>query len=229
VYRIFGRIAAATIAAAMMVFGANGASAQDSLQGLAVGFHSGTTGVGLDATLGLNKYVAVRGSLDGLIINHDATWGNIPYKGKWKGVTGGVFADIHPLNNSLMLTAGAYEGSRSATIVSTPTGPVTIKKFTFTPAQMGSLQGGASMQHLQPFVGAGFNNTFRTKSRWSINAVVGAAYGGSPKVTLTSVGGQFSTMPMVQQWVTDQQTIITNAVHNYKFYPVATMGVSYRF
>ncbi len=207
---------------------ANAAEAADG-QGFAIGAHVGSTGVGGDVQAGLGRYLGLRGSVDGLVFSHDATYGSIPYKGHWHGVTGGVFADVHPFANAFMITGGAYAGSRRASITSKPSGPITISKYTFTPEQIGQLDGDIRLSSVEPFAGVGFNNSFRTKSHWSFNAVAGVAFSGAPKVSLASSGGAFSSNPAVLQWVSNEQAIIAHDVRHYRYYPVATVGVAYRF
>ena len=218
----------AAMAAGLALVSAGAASAADG-QGFALGAHVGTTGVGVDAQAGLSPNVALRGSLDGLVFSHDATYGNIPYTGRWRGVTGGVFADLHPFANAFMVSGGVYAGTRRATITSKPTGAISIAGHSFTPDQVGQLDGEIRLSSVAPFAGVGFSNAFRTKSRWSVTAVAGVAFSGRPKVTLTSSGGTFSSNPVVLSAVADEQAIIANDVRNYRFYPVATIGLAYRF
>ncbi len=212
----------------MALAGAGAASAEEG-QGFALGLHGGTTGIGADAQVGLGRHVALRGSVDGLLLSHDATYGGIPYTGRWRGVTGGVFADVHPFANAFMVSGGAYAGTRKATITSKPTGAITIAGHSFTPDQVGQLDGEIRLTSAEPFVGAGFSNALRTKGRWSVTAVAGVAFSGRPNVTLTSSGGAFSSNPLVLSAVADEQAIIAHDVRNYRYYPVATIGLAYRF
>ncbi len=219
---------AAVLAAGVAWAGAGAASAADG-QGFALGVHGGTTGIGVDAQAGLGPHLALRGSLDGLVFGHDATYGGIPYTGRWHGVTGGVFADLHPFANAFMLSGGVYAGTRKATITSKPTGPISIGGHSFTPDQVGQLDGEVRLSSAAPFAGVGFSNAFRTKSRWSVTAVAGVAFSGRPKVTLASSGGTFSSNPAVLSAVAAEQEIIAHDVRNYRYYPVATIGIAYRF
>ena len=222
---------AAAVAAGLALASAGAAGAAEATdgQGFAIGAHVGTTGVGGDLQAGLGPHFALRGTVDGLVFSHDATYGSIPYKGRWRGVTGGAFADLHPFANAFMITGGVYAGTRKATITSKPAGPITIAGHSFTSDQVGQLDGEIRLSSVEPFAGVGFNNTFRTKGRWSVIGVAGVAFSGAPKVTLASSGGAFSSNPAVQQAVAVEQAIIAHDVRHYRYYPVATIGVAYRF
>ncbi len=220
--RFWSGLAAAALAGLWV--GAAGAASAAENEGFALGAHVGTTGIGLDAQAGLNRWLGLRASVDALALNHDATYGNIPYQGHWRGFTGGLFADVHPFGNAFMLSAGGYAGERKASIVSSPTAPITIGGHSFTPDQVGRLDGDIKLSSVEPFAGVGFNNTFRTKSHWSVIGVAGVAFSGRPQVSLASSGGTFSDLPIVQQSVASEQAIIAHDTRNYRFYPVATSG-----
>ena len=222
-----GLTAAAAVAG--LCVGVAGAASAAENTGFALGAHAGTTGIGLDAQAGVSPWLDLRASVDALALDHDATYGNIPYQGRWRDFTGGAFADLHPFGNAFMLSGGAYAGQRKASIVSSPTQPITIDGHSFTPDQVGRLDGDIRLSSVEPFAGVGFNNTFRTKSRWSVIAVAGVAFSGQPQVALESSGGSFSNLSIVQQSVAAEQAIIVHDTRNYRFYPVATVGISYRF
>lgn len=226
-FRIF---AAAAMAAGVGVLAAGTASAETEPTGnFAVGVEGGTVGAGVTAQLRLGSQFEVRGTGDFLQLDHDTTYHNIPYHGQWHGMTGGAFLDWHPMSNAFMLTAGGYFGSRKLDIDATPTGNVNIGGATFTPAQVGRLTGAIRMSDAQPFVGLGFNNTFRTSSRLSFTGILGVSFSGSPGVTLSSTGGTLSGNSTFQTYLETERQTIAHDVRNYKYYPVATIGVNYAF
>jgi hypothetical protein len=225
-------LAAAGLAAATALLMAGTASAQtapSSPGNFAVGIEGGTIGGGVTAQVRVGSNFEVRGSGDFLQFDHDTTYHNIPYRGQWHGMTGGAFVDWHPMSNAFMLTAGGYFGSRKLDINATPTGPVNIGGATFTPAEVGELTGNVRMSDAQPFVGLGFNNTFHTSSRLSFTGVLGVSFSSSPSVELNSTGGTLSNDPTFQTFLSNERAIIAHDVRNFKYYPIATIGVNYAF
>jgi hypothetical protein len=222
-----GRLVAAVLAAAGLALPAL-ASAQ-SVTGFAIGPEIGTTGIGLSGEVGLGSHFDLRGTGDWLSIHHDATYSGIPYRGDWRSETGGVFADLHPFGNAFVISGGAYFGPRHLAINATPSGNVEIGHISFTPAEVGQLNGDIRMSDTQPFAGLGFDNTFHTKSHWSIAARAGVSFSGSPNVVLTSSGGSFVGNAIYQAALLNEQAQIASAVRNYRYFPVATIGLNYRF
>jgi len=227
---MFKCFAAACGAAAGLLCAGSALAQTDAPQRhFAVGVQGGSTGVGASVRARLGSRLVLRGSADWIGLGHDATYHDIPYRGRLRGATGGVFLDVHPLDNPLVVSAGGYFGSRKLKIDATPSGSVDIGGGTFTPGQVGKLTGEIRLSDATPFVGLGFDNTFRTRSRWSVTGLVGVAFSGSPKVTLDSVGGTLSGNPTFQTYLAQEQATIAHDARNYRYYPVATIGVNYAF
>ena len=208
---------------------AGAASAAPDGTGFALGVQGGTTGGGVTAQVGLGSLIDLRATGDYLALSHDGTYQGVPYRGHWRGETGGAFVDVHPFNNAFLLSGGAYVGARRLKFDATPQQPTTIGHITYTAAEVGELTGEAKLSDATPFAGLGFNNTFRTDSHWSFVGLIGVAFSGRPAVTLNSTGGLLSDDPVFQQSLAEQQAKISNSVRNYRYYPVATLGVAYRF
>jgi hypothetical protein len=226
----FRTLAAVAGAAATGLACAGSALAQDTPQrNFAIGVQGGTTGIGANVQARLGSRFDLRGTADWIGFNHNATYHNIAYRGRVRGATGGVFLDVHPFDNAFMLSAGSYFGNRKLKIDATPSGNVNIGGATFTPAQVGQLNGDIKLSSAMPFVGLGFNNTFRTRSHWSFTGVLGVSFSGSPKVTLDSTGGTFSNDPTFRTYLNQEQATIAHDARNYRYYPVATIGVNYAF
>lgn len=219
----------ATVAAGLLCAAPALAQTDAPQRNFAVGVQAGTTGIGANVQARLGSRFDLRGTADWIGFNHDATYHNIPYRGRAHGTTGGVFLDVHPFDNAFMLSAGSYFGSRKLKIDATPSSNVNIGGGAFTPAQVGQLNGDIKLSSAMPFVGLGFNNTFRTRSHWSFTGVLGVSFSGSPKVTLDSTGGTFSNDPRFRTYLDQEQATIAHDARNYKYYPVATIGVNYAF
>ena len=196
---------------------------------LAGGVNLGTPGVGAELQYQAAPGLVLRGGGDWLSYSRDETYSDIPYDGKLKSRTAGLFADWHPGGGAFLVSAGAYFGNRELELRSEPTGNITVGGQTFTPAQIGRLEGEAKLSDVQPFVGLGFDNTFTGGGAWGFKALVGVSFSDDPEVDLRAVGGAFSDQPAVQAAVAQEAADIREDASDYKYYPVVQVGVTRRF
>lgn len=214
-------------AAAFAALSATTAAAQSSP--VAVGVNLGTTGVGLEAQFSVSDSLVVRSSADGLSFDHDETYSGVDYDGKLKSMTAGLFADWHPGGSAFLLSAGAYVGERKVKLDAQPSGNVEIGGATFTPAQVGRIEGQAKMSDVQPFAGVGFDNTFTGDGAWGFRALAGVAFSKSPDVTLRATGGTFSNDPAFLARLRQEEQDLQDDADGFKYYPVVQIGVTRRF
>lgn len=211
--------------AAACAFAASGASAAT----MAVGGNLGTPGVGVQVSGQVNDMVVLRGALDGLSLSHDEDYSDISYDGKAKLLTGGLFADLHPGGGGLFVSGGAYVGKRKINLRAQPTTSVDIGGQTFTPAQVGRLDGEAKLSNLQPFVGFGFDNTFVGDRGWGFRALLGVSFSKRPDVTLTASGGTLSTDANFQARLAAEEANVRDDAKNFRYFPVVQVGLTRRF
>lgn len=221
------RIAGAIIAAAF-VAGAFPAAAMAD-EDFAVTASVGTTGGILEGQYALNDFVQARAGGNFLKINQDVTEDDINYEGDFEFVGGGAFVDLHPFRNSFMLTGGVYVGDKIFDFEATSDEDVSIGDVFFSPAEYGRLVGDTEWENVAPFVGLGYDSTFRGDGPWGFQAIVGAAVLGSGDVTLRSVGGTLSDDPLLQQQLSVEEARIEEEIEDYEYYPVVQLGLSYRF
>jgi hypothetical protein len=220
------RIFAATAGVALLA--AVGAHAQDG-GNFALGANVGTPGLGVEAQFRLNDSLVVRGGGDWLDFDHDETYGDVAYKGKIKSKTGGVFLDWHPMQGGFFVSGGSYFGKRKLNLAGTPTRDTQIGGVTFTPAQIGTITGDVELSDAQPFVGLGWDNTFTRDGAWGFRAMAGVSFSDSPKVDLTASGGTLSNDPTFQQRLREEEAEVRDDAKDFKYFPVAQVGVTYRF
>lgn len=216
-------------AAAAVLVSAGSATAQTSAPGVAVGATVGTSGIGLDAQVKIGPIFTLRGSLDRLSHSADKSYDGIDYNADLAFDTVGAFVDMHPLANGLMISGGAYLGSRDVALAATPTGPVEIGGQTYTPGQVGTLNGTVKLENLAPFVGLGWDDTFYRRGRWGFRAIAGVAWSDEPQVALTSTGGSLSNDATFQARLRDESQRITEETEGYGLFPVIQVGLNYKF
>jgi hypothetical protein len=201
------------------------ASAAAAQVGLSVDI--GTPGAGAEANYKLNEHLALRAAIDGVAYARDEVLDEISYHGRLKAGTVGLFADWHPTTGPFFISAGVYAGSRKVTLAATPTTNVEIGDTTYTPAQIGILQGEAEMAKAQPFLGLGWDQGF--SHAWGIRAVLGAAFSGAPDVTLSCLGGTLCATPAFQTELVKERAQISEDTRLLKVYPIIQVGLTKRF
>ena len=217
------------VAAAAVSLSAGSALAQSSAPGVAVGATAGTSGVGLDVQVKLGPIFTLRGSLDRLTWGADESYDGIDYQGDFAFDTVGGFIDMHPLATGFLISGGAYVGDRDIALAATPTGPVEIGGQTWTPGQVGTLNGAIKLSGVAPFLGLGWDDTFYRSGRWGFRAIAGVAWSDAPEVALTSTGGSLSNDPNFQARLRDESQAISDEAEGYGLFPVIQVGLNYKF
>ena len=110
-----------------------------------------------------------------------------------------------------------------------PVTNVRIGGVSYTPAQVGRIDGDIKMSDVQPFVGLGYDSTFTRTSRIGLKAVLGMAFSDTPEVTLRASGGTLSTNAVFLENVRAEEADIAEDSKDFKYFPVAQVGLSYRF
>jgi len=197
-------------------------------EGVAVGLKVSTLGLGLEATVPVNDYFNVRMQGNGFVYNRSQSEVSINYDAKLRLFTLGGIVDYHPFAGVFRISAGAYYNGNRLDLNATPTsGSFTINNTNFTAAQVGSMNGRVDFNSFSPYVGIGLGNAVSEGSNWGFNVEAGALYQGAPTVSLTASG----TAPGLQAAVASEQQALQNTINRplFRWYPVAAIGLSYRF
>lgn len=222
------RFFVAGIGAALLAAAGSQAMAQDG-GNFAVGGNIGTPGIGLEAQYRLSDSFVVRGGGDWLDFDHDETYSGVAYSGKVKSKTAGLFLDWHPMQGGFFVSGGSYFGKRKINLSGTPTENTQIGGATFTPAQIGTITGDVQLSDAQPFLGLGWDNTFSDEGGWGFRVLGGVSFSDSPKVDLTASGGTLSNDPTFQQRLREEEAEVRDDAKDFKYFPVAQIGLTYRF
>ena len=143
-----------------------------------------------------------------------------------------AFVDLHPFQNPFFLSAGAYFGGRTVEVSGAPNRDVVIAGQIVSPPQYGRLVGEADFGDTAPFLGLGWNNTFRTAGPIGFKILAGATFGSDPTVELRREGGT-AFPPSVQAQFDAEldrgEQDLENELEDFKLLPVLQAGVTYRF
>ena len=199
---------------------------------VAIGAQIGTTGVGAEVQVQATPMVTLRAGGDLFTYEEEAETDDYDYDAELDFSTLSAFVDLHPFQNPFFVSAGAYFGDRGVDVTGRPTQNVVIGGQTFTPADFGQLVGDADFGSSAPFLGLGWNNTFRTSGPIGFKIVAGATFGSDPRVELRREGG-IALPPSIQAQfdaeVEQEEADLERELEDFKILPVLQAGVTYRF
>jgi len=212
----------ALAAAALLV---SGQSAQ--ADGVAIGLKAGTLGAGVELTTNvIPMMLNARIQANGFNYNTTVTNTSVHYDAKLKLLSVGALADFYPLAGKFRLTAGVYYNGNKLTLTGVPNAAsYVINGTTYTAAQAGTVTGTMDFNKLAPYAGIGWGDAVSSGSPFGFNIDLGVLYQGKPKTTVTATGAAAGLATDIAA----EKTKLDNNVKKYKFYPVASVGISYHF
>jgi hypothetical protein len=213
----------------LLAAAAAGAGAAHADRGIAAGASLGTTGGTVEVTAQMTPYVQLRGGFNSFQYSIDDTFDDVAYDGDLDLSTFGAFLDFRPWGNAFLVSGGAFIGDKTLDMSARPTGNTRIGDVTYTPAQLGQLSLDAEMENVAPFVGLGWDTTFQGDSPIGFKLLVGAMFTGTPSVNLTASGGTLSNDPAFQAEVAKEERNLQDDVNDFEVYPVAQIGLTFRF
>lgn len=198
-------------------------------RGPTLSIKAGTNGLGAEVTYGLSHIVRVRGGVYGFKAGFDTTTRDLDYDMDLRLLTGGGYLDIHPFKGRFRLTAGLlYNGNRLNTLGTVRT-ELLFGDNTFTPAQVGSLDGSVEFNTLAPYAGIGWGSPLTREGNWAFEADIGVLFQGRPDVTLRSIEGELSDTTVLLDALAREEMSLEDELKIFRFYPVVSLGVGYTF
>lgn len=191
-----------------------------------IGARVGTLGAGVEFGLKLSPYFTLRAIANGANVGYDDTDSNIRYDGDLKLTSYGLQLDYRFTEKGpLYFSAGLYKNDNKIVATGRANGTITVSGVTLTEDQVGTLNGRATFADTVPYLGMG--------ARWpigkvEINVEAGAYFQGKLHVTLTS-GSIYAALPEAQAALESERQDLQDDIDDYKTYPVAEIGLRYKF
>jgi hypothetical protein len=207
-----------------------GIAAVGLAQGVAVAPKVGTTGAGLDVTIGLSPSINLRLGGQGYTRSETRREQEIEYDADLELLSGQLLLDLHPGGRGFRLSAGVVLNANEVTAVSTERTTYTINATVYPVGLVGRLRGKVEAEKIAPYLGVGWGNAVGPGSRWRLALDVGAFYQGEPEVSL--VAQPIIPILVPSEFFEDleaERRQIEEDVSDYTVYPVVAIGVSYRF
>jgi len=218
--RLWGVVAASALAGL--------ASGRAEAVDLAVGARVGTLGVGFDLTSRVTNSLNVRASFHpfpSYTVSSDAS--DVSYDLKLKMNTLGGLADLHPGGGGFRVTGGVIFNKNEITATAQPTDTFDIGDHSYTPAQVGTLTGAIDFKHAAPYLGLGWGNAVSDK-KLGVVFDLGVLFQGSPRVHLGATGS-IASNPTFQHDLALEETNMQDDLTPVKYYPMISVGITYKF
>ncbi|MBU0473512.1 MAG: hypothetical protein KKF62_05065 [Bacteroidetes bacterium] len=134
-----------------------------------------------------------------------------------------ALVDYFPFGGIFRISGGALVNLNNATTILTPTKTYTIGNDEYTPEKLGNLDAKIDFDPVAPYIGIGWGNPTAGVSGLSVTFDIGTMYQGAPSVDLTAKG---LLEPSASQ---DQEDLITSNLDWFKWYPIISLGLNYKF
>lgn len=215
----------------LLVLVVAGAGWMGAAHAAGVGVRAGTTGVGADVAFSLMPTLAARIGYSGLSYNHDVDVTDVNYDGKLKLSNANLLLDFSPLG-PFRITGGLIVNDNKVDITGRPSGgSYTINGVVYPASAIGSLNGTVkSGNRAAPYLGIGYGNVAGLGVNFYFD--LGVMFQGTPKASLNAACGSALTPAQCAQLGNDvaaEQVRLQNDIKNFKYYPVANIGVTIGF
>ncbi len=186
--------------------------------------------MGADLTVGLARSLNLRLGAQAWTRSETRSEQEIEYDADLRLVSGELLLDVHPGERGFRISGGAIVNGNEVTAVSTENAVYTINGVRYPVGLVGRLEGRVDTNTLAPYLGIGWGNAVAPGGPWRFAIDVGAFYQGKPKVALTA----HPIIPILlparfEEDLEAERQDIENDLDSYRFYPVVSLGVSYRF
>lgn len=195
----------------------------------------GTNGFGLGAATGVNDKLGLRVGFDTFKFATTQKDANGDYGINFKLLNVSGLADWYPWAGKFRTTLGAVYNGNKASITAQPSGSgsYTFNGTNYTAAEVGSFSGEMTFNSFVPYLGLGWGNPVSQDKQWGMTMDVGVLFQGAPKVANTVACGTAisgtQTCTDLRNDVATGATKLESDLKEFKFLPVISVGVSYRF
>lgn len=134
-----------------------------------------------------------------------------------------LLGDYFPFDNAIRITAGAILNLNAADIDLIPTKSYTVGGDTYDPESLGTLSANVDFNTFAPYIGLGLGNPLKGEGSFQFTFDVGTMYQGAAAVDLSATGLlEPSAAP-------DQEQQLEDNLSWFKWYPVVSLGMVYKF
>ena len=193
-----------------------------------LGVRAGTLGGGVELSYALSQRAAVRLNADGYNRTQSKTHDNIDYDMKLKLQTGSLLGDWFPFANNFRISAGAMLNRNKFSLKGQPTGGTfTINGTPYPASEVGSFDAQVDFNRAAPYFGIGYGRPIN--SGLSLIFDLGVMFQGAPHSKIDVTCGTTLQCTQLQSDAAAEQSRLDDSLHNFKYYPVVSLGLAYTF
>lgn len=195
----------------------------------AIGVGPGTLGISADTTIGLSSHFNARVGVNVFNFDMQTTQNEIDYDLDIKLLSFPVLLDWHPFKTSgFRISTGLVINKNQANAAVTSQSTYTIGGTEYTSAELGKVSGKLTFDTLAPYLGIGWGNAVGKNTRWSFVCDVGVVFQGKTDLSLKA-SGPIASNAEFQADLEQERRDLEDDLDNYRYYPVVSVGVSYKF
>ena len=196
-------------------------------QNVKFGGRIGTLGYGVEGGFQLHKRINVRASLSGAEINFNETIEGIDYKVTATTGASGAQIDLFPAFFGIYITGGLYSNDNSIELSATPEQGIQIGGTTYTPEQVGRLDGTVTFEDVAPYAGLGWTGKLPfTMIETFFEG--GAYFQGAGEIEYVA-SGLLSEDPGFMADLDAEAAEIQEELSKYEVYPAINIGMRISF
>lgn len=205
--------------------------AEDNISKFSLGVQGGTMGLGVSGTYDISEYLSISGVYNQYDYKYNSTENDIDYRFKLGLQNTGLLAHFKPFQGNFRITGGIYHNNNDITGNARYSGSdsITIGNTTYNGSDIANIDADVSFSSVAPYLGVGYTKNI---SNFKFNADLGMLFQGSPKVGL-NVNPHSSmdalTREELRAEVERERRSLEDELKDFKYYPVATIGIAYRF
>jgi hypothetical protein len=205
------------------------AAARLDAEGVGLAVRAGSTGLGAEVTVGLAGPLSLRVGGSWLELNREFTRSGITFDGRARVAFGTAILDLRPGRGAFRISVGAfYNGTRA--VGDSVGGTIVLDGVPYDTRLVGTVHGEARGRDLAPYAGIGWGDALRGRSRIGFVADVGVVYWGRPNVSLVAVPANPALVPPgFYDDLEVERKKIEDDVSKYRFFPVVSLGLAFRF
>jgi hypothetical protein len=196
--------------------------------GIAVTGRASTLGLGVELTAGLADRLNVRVGRNTFAVDRRLTEDGDEFDLSVQLRSLSALVDVHPFGGGFRLSGGLVKNGNEAGLIGRSTDSYEIGGATFPASQVGALIGDVDVKEVAPYAGIGWGNAVREGRKLGLVFDLGIVFQGSPRVTLRATG-PIAANAAFQQELREEERSFEDDAQEFKYYPVVSLGLSYKF
>ncbi|HQN80530.1 MAG: hypothetical protein GX634_02410 [Lentisphaerae bacterium] len=199
--------------------------------GIALGPKIGTTGIGLDLTFGINRYLNLRGGFNYGSFTWSPKLDDVEYDLDVDMLSIPLMLDIHPFGGHFRITAGLFlQPGTEGDLRATPDKNVQIGSHTYPPEVVGTLRGQIDVADtLAPYLGIGFGNAVAEDQLLTFMVELGVIFQSYDSSLTADGAGMTAKLDTFRQDIQEEERNLQKDLDDLKVYPVLTLGLAWHF